>query len=389
MMEIIDLTRELVQFKTMHSRPGEIRRCAAYIERYLKGLGVSCNRFEHGNSPAVLALPQSNKTPVLLMSHMDVVDAPDRLFTPVIQDGKLYGRGCFDDKYAVALSLILFKNHLQRLRRQGRGQQDLPFGILITGDEEIGGFNGAKKILRDIQTDFCIVLDGGSIEKIVAKEKGVVRVILIAGIKPDSGDARQPERNALEKLKTDIARWETYFVKSAPEHRHRKIICNSIQPITFHQGVPDTAQAQLEIWYARTDDVERMLLAMKSDLHSDIIIDHVEPMFDGGAPGHLEWLLDISKKTRIGFEDGANDSRFLSRFGIKGIVWGADGDHSQHTLNEHVSIESIYELYDLLDNFVRRCESQARICQNEEKENNQTDLLECKRHSSRYPKGFF
>jgi succinyl-diaminopimelate desuccinylase len=311
------------------------------------------------------------------MSHMDVVDAPERLFTPVIQEGKLYGRGCYDDKYAVALSLILFKNHLQRLRKQGRGQEDLPFGILMTGDEEIGGFNGAKKILRDIQADFCIVLDGGSIEKIVVKEKGVVGVTLFAGIKPDSGDGRRFERNALEMLKRDIDRWEIHFVKSAPEHPHRKIICHSIQPLTYHQGIPNSAQAQLEIWYTRTDDVERMFSSVQGDLPSKIIIDHVEPIFDGGSPEHLKWLLDISKKTRIGFEDGANDSQFLSRFGIKGVIWGADGDHSQHTLNEHVSIESIYELYGLLDNFIKRCELKARMGQNGEKEDNETDLLEC------------
>ena len=367
MMEIIDLTRELVRFKTMHSRPGEIRQCAAYIENYLTSLGVCCHRFEYGNIPAVLALPQINKTPVLLMSHMDVVNAPDRLFTPMIQDGKLYGRGCFDDKYAVALSLILFKNNLQRLQKQGRGQPDMSFGILMTGDEETGGFNGAKKILGDIETEFCIVLDGGSIEKIVVKENGVFRATLLARVKPGSGDASRFEGNALEMLKTDIARWDTYFVKSAPEHRHRKIICNTIKPIAFRQGVPETAEAQLEVWYTRTDDVEQMLFAMQSDLHSHIIIDHVEPKFDGGAPDHLKWLLGISKKTRIGFEDGANDSRFLSRFGIKGVVWGADGNHSQHTLDEHVAIDSIYELYGFLDSFVRRCELRERTCHNGEK----------------------
>ncbi len=357
MMEIIDLTRELVQFKTMHSRPGEIRQCAAYIEQYLRDLGVSCNRFEYGNAPAVLALPQNNKTPVLLMSHMDVVDAPDRLFRPVIQDGKLYGRGSIDDKYAVALSLTLLKYNLQRLQKQGRGQQDLSFGILITSDEEIGGFNGAKKILGEIQTDFCIVLDGGSIEKIVVKEKGVVSVTLLSKFEADSEDNFRLEKNALETLKNDIARWRTYFVKSAPEHQHRKIICNSMHTLKSHQGVPEIAEAQLEIWYTQTDDVERMITTMQRDLHSDIIINHVEPKFDDGASEHLKCLLGISKRTRIGFEDGANDSRFLSPFGIKGIVWGADGGRSRHTMDEHVAIESIYELYGLLDAFVRRCES--------------------------------
>lgn len=361
MMEIIDLIRELVQFKTMHSRPDEIRKCAAYIEHYLEELGISCSRFEYGNAPSVLALPQSGKAPVLLMSHMDVVDAPDSLFSPVMRDGKLYGRGCLDDKYAVALSLILLKNNLKRLQKQGRGQQDLPFGILITSDEEIGGFNGAKKILGEIQTDFCIVLDGGGIEKIVVKEKGVIRARLLSEAKADSGNNPRLELNILDTLSNDIARWKTFFVESAPEHPDRKIICNSIQPLTSRHGIPESAAAFLEIRYTEADDIERMFTSMQSELHSDIIIEEVEPMFDKGESEHLKLLLDISKKTRIGFEDGANDSRFLPRFGIKGIVWGADSNHSRHTKDENVTIENVYELYDLLDAFVRRCESFARI----------------------------
>jgi succinyl-diaminopimelate desuccinylase len=361
MTEIIDLTRELVRFKTMHSRPAEIRQCAAYIEQYLKDLGVSSSRFEYGNAPAILALPHGKKTPVLLMSHFDVVDAPDRLFNPVIKDGKLYGRGCLDDKYAVAMSLILLKNNLLRLEKQGRGQQDLPIGILMTSDEEIGGFNGAKKILGEIQTDFSIVLDGGSIEKIVVKEKGVARVRLLSRGIGELTDEQWIERNALETIKNDIARWRTYFVTKTPVHWHRNIICNSIQTIPSHQEIPEIVEAQLEIQYTEGDDLERMFTTMQSDLHSDIIIDHVEPRFDGGESEHLKWLLDISKKTRIGFEDGANDSRFLSGFGIKGIVWGADGNRSAHTMDEHIDTESIYELYGFLDAFVRRCESQARI----------------------------
>ncbi len=362
MQEIIDFTKNLVQFKTMHSKPGEIRQCATYIEHYLKGMGVSYNRFEYGNTPAILALPQNGKAPVLLMSHLDVVDAPDRLFRPVMQDGKLYGRGCFDDKYAVALSLVLLKNNLHQLRKQGRGQKELPFGILITSDEEIGGFNGAKKTLADIQTDFCIVLDGGNIEKIVVKEKGVARVKLMCRVNVNSGSKPWQGKNAVEKLMDDINTWETYFVKSAPENPHRAVVRNPIRSEKSRHDVPEFAEACLEIRYTESDDLERMFNTMQEELHGDIVVENVEPLFPGGESEHLKLLLEISKKTRIGFEDGANDSRFLSQSGIKGIVWGADGNRSQHAPNEHVNIESVYELYALLDAFIKRCESPARIC---------------------------
>jgi len=361
MIEIIDLTKDLVQFKTMHSKPDEIYRCAAFIEQYLNILDVTYRRLDYHNSPAILVLPQHGIAPLLLMSHIDVVDAPDKLFRPVMQGGKLYGRGCFDDKYAVALSLVLLKNNLQKLRKQGRGQKELPFGILITSDEEIGGFNGAKKILAGIQTDFCIVLDGGNIEKIVVKENGVARVKLMCRVKVNSGSKPWQEKNAVEKLMDDINTWETYFVKSAPENPHRAIVRNNIRSEKSRHGVPESAEACLEIRYTETDDLEKMFNTMQKELHSDIILENVEPLFSGGESEHLKLLLEISKKTRIGFEDGANDSRFLSQFGIKGIVWGADGNRTQHTPNEHVNIESVYELYVLLDAFMKRCESLVRI----------------------------
>lgn len=361
MIEIIDFTKDLVQFKTMHSRPDEIHRCAAFIEQYLNTWSVKYKRLDYHNSPVILVLPRHGIAPLLFVSHIDVVDAPDKLFRPVMQNGKLYGRGCFDDKYAVALSLVLLKNNLQQLRKQGRGQKELPFGILITSDEETGGFNGAKKTLVDIQTDFCIVLDGGNIEKIVVKEKGVARVKLMCRAKVNSGTKPWQGKSTLAKLMDDIDTWETYFVKSAPENPHRAIDRKDIPSGELCHGVSEFAEACLEIRYTESDDLEKMFNTMQKELHSDIVIENVAPLFPGGESEHLKLLLEISKKTRIGFEDGANDSRFLSQFGIKGIVWGADGNRSQHTLNEHVNIESVYELYALLDAFIKRCESLERI----------------------------
>jgi succinyl-diaminopimelate desuccinylase len=361
MIEIVDLTKDLVQFKTMNSRSDEIHRCATFIEQYLNTWDVTYSRLDYHNFPAILVLPQHDIAPLLLMSHIDVVDAPDRLFRPVMRNGNLYGRGCFDDKYAVALSLVLLKNNLQQLRKQGRGEKELPFGILITSDEEIGGFNGAKKILSKIQTDFCIVLDGGNIEKIVVKEKGVVRVRLVCRVKENSRSKQWQGKNAVDKLMNDINAWETYFVRSAPDNPHRKIVCRHIRSEKSHYGVPELAEAYLEIRHTESDDLEKMFNAMDKELHSDIVVENVEPLFAGGESEHLKLLLEISKKTRIGFEDGANDSRFLSQFGIKGIVWGADGNQSQHTPNEHVDIESVYELYALLDIFIKRCELPTRI----------------------------
>ena len=79
-----------------------------------------------------------------------------------------------------------------------------------------------------------------------------------------------------------------------------------------------------------------------------------EPLFNGGNSPYLDLLIEIAEGTEVCFEHGASDARFLSTHGIKGIVWGADGDMSQHSANEHVDLESVARLYDLLVAFINR-----------------------------------
>jgi len=354
--EIIRLTQDLIRFKSTHSNPREIKQCVEFIEKYLNKHHVNYKRLVYGNTPSVLILPhlQTGFAPVLLMSHIDVVDAPADLFNPSIQDAKLYGRGSLDDKYAVALSLVLVTKHLQQLQQQNKNQADLPFGVLITSDEETGGFNGAKKLLQQIKTDFCIVLDGGNIGKIVVKEKGRVRMKLVSRIKANRDLHSRPEENAVDNMIEDYIKLKTFFVKSAPEHRHRSVDFRNIRLEKSLQHVPKYAEAFLDIRYTENDNMEGLLDWMQRELQGEVVVECIEPLFPEGESSYLNLLLEIAEQARIGFEDGSNDARFLPINGINGIIYGADGNQSQHSLTEHVDIESICKLHDILDAFVIR-----------------------------------
>jgi succinyl-diaminopimelate desuccinylase len=359
MEEIINLTQDLIRFKTMRSKPKEIERCTEFIEYYLKNCGIAYKRLDHHISPSIMVVPESGFAPILLMTHIDVVDASDELFTPFEKDGKLYGRGSLDDKYAVALSLVLLNKHFKQLRKHGKSQDNLPFGILITSDEEIGGFNGANKALQKIKTDFCIVLDGGSLEKIVVKEKGNARLKLVSRVKAAHGARPWLCENAMEKLIDDYIKLRTYFIRSVQQHWHRSINIRSIHAGKSHHQVPGYAEAVLDIRYTETDNLEELIGKIQQELHSKVMVEAVKPLFDEGPSLHLDLLLDISKNTSIGFQDGSNDAGFLSKYGIKGIIWGADGDQSQHSITEHVNIESVYALYHILNEFMKNKPSSA------------------------------
>jgi succinyl-diaminopimelate desuccinylase len=354
MKDLLDLTKELMRFKSMHSRPDEIKRCVDFIERFLKDAGATCRRIEYEGVPSIAALPGPDYAPVLLMSHIDVVDAPDRLFEPVEKNGKLYGRGSIDDKYAAALSMILFRGHLRRAREEGRAQKDLPLGILITGDEEAGGHRGAREALKTIRTDFCIALDGGNLRKIVTKEKGVLQLKLVSRGKAAHGSRPWLGENAIEKLFEDYQSLKGFFAEEAPEHWHKTINFGIIHAGKSANQVPDLAEAVFDIRYTENDDVDALVEQMRNTIKGELVVEMKEALFTGGESAYLKLLLDIAKDTALGFEHGASDARFLKEHGVPGIVWGADGDVSAHAYDEHLNLESCYDLYKILDAFVGR-----------------------------------
>ena len=357
MEEIVELTKSLIRFKTMHSRPEEITACADFIEGYFAEHGVAWNRLNQDGVPSILALPKNKRASVLLMSHIDVVDGPDELFEPYEKEGKLYGRGSIDDKYAAALSMVLFKEHLRRLREQGGEQGGLDFGILITGDEEVGGKKGAKEALSQVEAQFCIALDGGGLKKIVAKEKGILRLKLVSRGRSAHGARPWLGENAIENLIKDYLKIKPFFELSAPEHWHRTLNFGIIQAGKSANQVPDYAEALFDIRYTEHDDVEGLVKDLQQQIRGELIVEEVEPLFHGGDSPYLDLLLDIAGDTSVGFEHGASDARFLSDYGIRGIVWGADGDMSQHSMEEHLNIESALALYRILDEFMARIPS--------------------------------
>lgn len=353
MRELVELTKKLMTFPTTHTRPDEIRRCADFIESYLKSVPVQVTRMDCDGIPSLWVLPSSDRVPVLLMSHIDVVDAPTSLFQPVERDGRLYGRGSIDDKYAVALSLVLLSRQMKELGAQGKGQEALPFGILITGDEEVGGYRGAREALPHIPADFAIALDGGSLHEIIVKEKGILRLHLIAQGRTAHGARPWLGRNAIEILMDDLSAVKALFAMQTEDHWHRTLNIGLIQGGVSVNQVPDKAEARLDIRYTENDDPDALVEAIREKVRSRVDVVEREPLFFGETAGPVQTLLTLVPKARLGRAHGASDARFLSQFGIPGIVWGADGEESQHAENEHVVIDSIVRLYETLDRFVR------------------------------------
>jgi succinyl-diaminopimelate desuccinylase len=349
--DIVSVTETLIRYRTTHKEPGQIRSCAEFIERWLRDRGIACRRIEQAGVPSVVALPSPGHAPVLLMSHIDVVEGTEDLFTPRVENGCIYGRGSLDDKYAAALSMVLMAR--QQRRMGGSAQQaGAPLGILITGDEEAGGFNGAKRALEQVRADFCIALDGGSVEKIVTREKGLLKLRLVSRGRAAHGSRPWMGENAIEALIRDYTRIREVFGDTEPMAWHRTLNFSQVSGGGSFNQVPDRAEAVFDVRYTEADDPDELIRSLRAAVSGELLVEAKEPLFISGASPYLDRLLAVAKDTTVGFEHGASDARFLSDFGIPGIVWGADGDKSAHAPDEHVRIDSIVGLADHLTTFL-------------------------------------
>ncbi len=352
--EVLQLTKDLIRIPSTQSRPSDIHQCADFISQWLSENNITFDYYNIQNVPSITVLPTHGKTPVLLMSHFDVVEVENiSLFSPEELNGSLFGRGAIDDKYAVALSLVLFKNHLNRLKQQGGVQKDMSFGLLLTGDEEVGGFNGVGAISKDIHTDFFITIDGGNPELIVNKEKGILQLILTTTGKAAHAARPWLGRNAFDILVNDYRKIQEIFNDQAPDHWHKTMVLSNCKAGNGSTNVvPDRAVATLDIRYTEHDDPDEILATIENAIQSDVTVKTKEPVFSSSPSPYIDLLVHHSGNARIGFEHGASDARFLSQRGIPGVICGAEGEMSLHTEEEHIVLSSMYDLYDRLDHFL-------------------------------------
>jgi acetylornithine deacetylase/succinyl-diaminopimelate desuccinylase-like protein len=166
-----DLLRELVGINTTQSAGSTLEAAHAMAAR-LRAAGWPETDFEvteimprKGNLVARLRGRDTGKKPILLLSHLDVVEAnPEDWTLPpfefIERDGIFYGRGVADDKDEGALHLAL----ILRMRAEGF-VPDRDIIVALTADEEGGGDNGVVWLLRNrpdlVDAEFAFNEGGG------------------------------------------------------------------------------------------------------------------------------------------------------------------------------------------------------------------------------------
>jgi acetylornithine deacetylase/succinyl-diaminopimelate desuccinylase-like protein len=151
-----ELFKELVAIPSVCGDLPVANKIIDLIEQKLSPYKLHVRRFEENGFPSLVATTQKTDKPtVMLYSHLDVVDAPKHLFKLRLEDGKYYGRGALDMKFAAATYLHILEN-------LGHTLSQYNFGVMFTTDEESYGKFGTGKIVEEgYLPSVCLMPDSG------------------------------------------------------------------------------------------------------------------------------------------------------------------------------------------------------------------------------------
>ena len=155
-----EVFKELVEIDTTDTERGDNTRAARAMAERLRAAGfadedvrvlVPEGNARKGNLVARLRGANPNLKPLLLLAHIDVVEARKEDWSPEFdpfklteREGYLYGRGTTDDK---AMASIFVANLIRLKQENFRPERDIV--VALTSDEEGGDFNGAEFLLKN------------------------------------------------------------------------------------------------------------------------------------------------------------------------------------------------------------------------------------------------
>jgi len=221
------MLKELVEINTTHS-VGNTVTAAEAMAKHMRAAGfpsedviVVENAPRKGNLVVRYRGRNTGRKPILLLSHIDVVEADPKDWTLppfefIERDGIFYGRGVADDKDESAMHLTI----LLRMKAEGV-VPDRDIIVALTADEEGGPHNGVDWILRNrpelLQAEYAFNEGGGGRTEegkkvsndVQASEKKVANFTLTATNSGGHSSVPRPD-NAIYQLAAALDRMGKY-----------------------------------------------------------------------------------------------------------------------------------------------------------------------------------
>lgn len=346
-----ELLRTLIAIPSVSGNFAGNNQILELLTARFEDLGLRTKQFESNKYRSIYAATNPEyKTPkVCLVAHTDVVAAPADAFALKVQDGKYYGRGVLDMKFALAA----FVGALTDLRAS---LPVLDIGVLITSDEEISGQYGAKIFVEDgYRPDVCLIPDGGYNWEIETLAKGIewyeIRTVgrNAHASRPWLGDS------ASARLVTILHQISELFPEPS-------LMADTLNIGTLYAGgstnqVSDHSMATLDVRFASNESHDildakirdicaRNNAFIKSlfDNHTTVMTDINHPLISPIVP-IIEDITGSPAGTRISCASG--DARYFASVGSQSIVVCPRGGN-HHASDEWMFSEDLVRYKDVI-----------------------------------------
>jgi len=299
---------------------------------------------------------------IVLAPHMDTVGvSSDEQFTPVLRNGRLYGRGACDTKGSIAVMLAA----LAELAGAPRQPANTEIVLAALVDEE-SGQGGSRFLAKSrFNADLAIVGEPTRLQ-IVTAHKGDLWLQLVTTGKAAHGSRPELGRNAVHLMARIVHLLETDYASRLRRRRHPLLRHATINVGTISGGrqpniVPDRCAIRIDRRTVPGESdpaVKREILSyLRRHGLTATMLDtkHEEPAppleTDPRLPLVAQFLRTAGQKKPAGV-DFFTDAGVLAAAGIPSVVFGPGDIAQAHTTDEWVAVRQLERGTRLLTRFL-------------------------------------
>ncbi len=344
---IEETLKELISFKSVTFDKKESKKALSFVRSKVPK-GVRVKEKEYNGYPTLTI--GSNSPTICLQAHIDVVNGSKEMFIPKKRGNRLYGRGSYDMKFAISCYLKL----LTEIDIEKHS-----VGIMITSDEEMGGFNGVKRVLEDgYRPSYCFLPDGEKEWNIDCKTKGAFH--LKVTVKGKSGHASRlwEGDSATSRLIDFLQELQSFFPKVREEAFQNTLNIGKIEGGEATNQIAKEATACLDIRFISQKDGEEIKkkIGLLKKKHCVAVKEVVSiPFFSCDSKNYFfRYYQEVAKKHRRKLTKKAShatsDARYFSNRNIPVLLTRPKGGGA-HSEREWIDLNDLSVFYSILKEF--------------------------------------
>ncbi len=352
LMDSVQMLKKLITFRTTADRITELAKALDYIESILKKKNIWIQRLilKGPNRPVMYACTKKTKTPdILLVPHVDVVEAEDIQFIPKQKGNWLYGRGSNDCKSNLVVTiqaLLAFAG------------SDKSLGAFFTTDEEIGGPTTKYLIESGFLGKRSILLDGD--RAIIYRQKGILNLKVSVKGKSSHGSMPWEGDNANEKIMTAYQKIKKLFPATTQKDRWKETVNLGIMKGgDVINKVADRSEMYLNIRLTEKADYKKILSNIKKIKEVskvEILGHHIFISVDPKAGYIREFKKIMEKELRselpLRSMHGATDANNFAGYKTELIITGVGAGKNMHGQQECLYLPGLLEFQQALIRYI-------------------------------------